>query len=197
MSGTVALAALTGCAVLGATPATPAAVPGSPKPLPVLSGIATPKPKTAAPGLKTTGSAWLPILTSLSGYGQWLLANPDPALTPNIAAPGCPVGDLIGPQLAALLGENAYVRTSPVAITVVVGPSPAVGTQVALTATASRAAEPVLSRAKNTVITTYAPVPPTNLVVTLDKGTDGRWRLCTINPQGDSGDATDPSVPLL
>jgi hypothetical protein len=204
MSAVVALGGLSGCAVLGLgpTPATSGApasskAPGSPKALPVLSGITTPKPKTAAPGLATTGAAWLPILTSLSGYGQWLLANPDPALIANIATPGCPMSDLIGPQLAALLRENAYVRTSPVAFTTAIGPSPVAGTRITLTITASRVAEPVLSRTTNIVITTYAPLPPTNVVVTLDKGTDGRWRLCTANPQGDSGDAGDPSVPLL
>jgi hypothetical protein len=203
VSGALALSTLTGCAALGLgpTPSTSARVPsaasGSPKPLPVLAGIATPKPKTAAPGLATTGSAWLPILTALSGYGQWLLANPNPALAGDIAAPGCAMSDLIGTQLAALLAENAYVKTSPVSITTVMGPSPALGTSVSLTATASRAAEPVLSRTKGTVITTYAPVPPTNLLITLNKGADGKWRLCTVNPQDDSGEPADPSVPLL
>jgi hypothetical protein len=203
MAGALALGALTGCAALGLGGTLPApaagasAAPGSPTPLPVRSGIPTPKPKTAAPGLATTGSAWLPILTSLSGYGQWLLANPDPALAGNVATPGCAMSDLIGPQLAALLAENAYVKTSPVSITAVIGPSPAIGTEVSLMATASRAAEPVLSRAKGTVITTYVAVSPTNLMITLDKGADGKWRLCTVNPQDDSGDPTDPSVPLL
>jgi hypothetical protein len=202
VSAAVVLSSLTGCTALGVgggpgPSATTSAVPFSSKPVPLLSGVATPKPKTSAPALQTTGSAWVPILTSLSGYGQWLIAHPDPALIGNIAAPGCAMSDVLGLQLSALLDENAYVKTSPVAITNVVGPSPAIGSPVLVTATASRAAEPVLSRAKGTVITTYDAVPPTKLVITLDKGADSRWRLCTVQSLYDSGDSSDPSVPLL
>ncbi|WP_199512100.1 hypothetical protein [Nucisporomicrobium flavum] len=39
--------------------------------------------------MSNTGTAWPAMLASLSGYGQWLLANPDPAKVETIAAPGC------------------------------------------------------------------------------------------------------------
>lgn len=198
------LAGLSGCAALGlgSTPvpaaftATPAASV-SPKPLPTRPGVPTPKPKTPAPALKNTGAAWPAILASLSGYGQWLIANPDPALIGNVAAPGCAVSDELGVQLSALLNENAYVQTSPVAITFVLGPSPAVGGRATLDVTAARAAEPVLSRAAKVAVTTYNAVPPTNLRIGLSQGADRRWRLCTVQSYADSGTSDDPSIPLI
>ena len=204
LAGALALSSLSGCAVLGLSTPVPGAsasakpsAPVSPKPVPSLTGIATPRPKTAAPALSTTGAAWLPILTSLSAYGQWLLANPDPALVANVATPGCAAGNALGRQLGALLVENAYVQTTPVTITAVVGPSPAAGTRVTVTAVAARAAEPVLSRLKNKPIMTFAPMPSVALLITLDRGADRKWRLCTVNRQGDSGSAADPTVPLV
>src|SRR4051794_18807500 len=47
--------------------------------------IATPKARTAPPALKNTGTSWPAILASLSAYGQWVLANPDPAKLAPIA----------------------------------------------------------------------------------------------------------------
>jgi hypothetical protein len=66
-------------------------------------------------------------------------------------------------------------------ITQVAGPSAATGNSVALTVVASRAAEPVVSsKSAKTTVTTFAAAPRTTLTVTLDKGTDGKWRLCEV-----------------
>lgn len=204
LAGALALSGLSGCAVLGlSAPATPgasaaaSAAPASPSPVPVLPGIVTPKPKTAAPALATAGTAWQPILTALSGYGQWLLANPDPALVANVATPGCAAAGALSRQLGALLVENAYVQTSPVSIVAVVGPAAAIGTRVRVTAVAARAAEPVLSRRKNTPIMTFGPLPATALSITLDRGADSKWRLCTVSRQSADGAPADATVPLV
>src|SRR3954447_3700410 len=105
---------LSGCGVVVSGPAptasgvTASAAPiGSATPLPVLT-IATPRPRTAAPALRTTGTAWPVILASLSGYGQWLLANPNPALVGMVATPGCGMANLLSRQLHGLLSDRAY-----------------------------------------------------------------------------------------
>lgn len=107
ISGMV-LATLAGCAVPPGSAATSATSPSPAPAAPIaVLTITTPKPRTPAPTLKTTGAAWPAILTSLAGYGGWLLANPDPALVGNIAAPGCAVSNLIAQQAAGLLAAHA------------------------------------------------------------------------------------------
>jgi len=198
----LALAALSGCSVLG-TGGPPGASPSAPPPpsYPVRSaaGMLTPTPRTAAPPLATTSGSWLKILTSLSAYGQWLVGNPDPALVGNVATPGCAMNDLLTRQLLGLLEENAYVRTSPAVISSVAGPSPApAGGQVTLEVVAARPAEPVLSRASGApTISTFTAFPATALQVVLDRGTDRKWRFCTVEASADSGAPDDPSVPLI
>lgn len=195
----VALAATTtGCATTATvTAATPAAkVSASPVPAKVIT-VATPKPATPAPAVANTGTAWLPILTSLSAYGQWLLANPDPALIGAIATPGCGVATMLTGQLTGLLGSRTYVRTSPVVITSVLAPAPAANGAVTLVVVAGRPAEPVLSRVGAKTVATFAAFPPSVLEVTLDQGADQRWRFCTIQASGDPTGDTDASVPLI
>jgi hypothetical protein len=194
--GVVAVAALSGCsaltgsATIGSTTGATPAVSASPKPMRVIT-IATPKARSGAPGLSTTGSSWQSIMKSLTGYGQWLLGNPDPSLVANVATPGCGAANLLGQQVNGLLTSNAYVQTSAPVLTQVVGPSAATGNSVGLTVVASRAAEPVLGQKKGTTINTIAPYPATTLTVTLDKGSDSKWRLCEIT--GPDGNA----APLL
>lgn len=197
--GVALTATMTGCAT--ATTVTAAATPAakvsaSPVPARVIT-IATPKPAGAAPAVANTGTTWLPILTSLSAYGQWLLANPDPALVGTIATPGCGVSNLLTAQLTGLLGSKTYVRTSPAVITSVVAPSPAANGTVTLMVVAGRPAEPVLSRTGAKTVTTFAAYPPGVLEVTLDLGADQRWRFCTIQANGDPTGDTDASVPLI
>jgi hypothetical protein len=192
--GAAVAATLSGCAAVttGVT-ATPAAAPAPARPAGPMREIAlaTPKARAGAPGLATTGSNWLSITRSLTGYGQWLLGNPDPSRIANVAMPGCGMADLLGRQVGGLLDSGTYVWTSAPAITRVTGPSaPANGT-VALSVVAGRAAEPVLSGANSTTITTIAPLAPTVLAVTLAQGSDKKWRLCDVTgPDGSE-------VPLL
>lgn len=200
--GLAATATLSGCAstttatTVGAVVAPSVSV--SPSPARVIT-IATPKATSAAPALRNTGTSWLPIVTSLSAYGQWLLANPDPALVGNVATPGCAVANLLTQQLEGLLTSRAYVKTSPAVITSVLGPSPATGTGTGtvLTVIASRPAEPVLSRAKATTISTFDAYPQSALQITLDLGADKRWRFCSVESAADAGATDDPSVPLI
>lgn len=184
--GVAVAATLSGCSAVrsGVTTTEAAKAPrvnASPSPMRVIR-IATPKAHTGAPGLSTTGSNWKSIVTSLTGYGQWLLGNPDPSMIANVATPGCAMANLLGQQVNGLLNSGTYVRTVTPAITQVVGPSaaPATGT-VGLAVVASRAAEPVLSQKKGTTITTVAPYAATTLTVTLNQGSDKKWRLCEVS----------------
>jgi hypothetical protein len=193
--GVAVVATLSGCSALtggGASATATAATPTvskSPSPMRVIP-VVTPKARTGAPGLGTTGNSWLPIMKSLTGYGQWLLGNPDPALVGNVATPGCGMANLLGQQVDGLLISSTYVRTTAPVITQVVGPSPATAGTVGLTVVASRVAEPVLSQKKPGVtVTTIAPYAPTTFTVTLDKGADGRWRMCDVTAP-DESDAT-------
>jgi hypothetical protein len=184
--GVAVAATMSGCSAVttGATTAEATSAPkaaASPKPMRVIT-VATPKAHTGAPGLSTTGANWQSIVKSLTGYGQWLLGNPDPSMVANVATPGCAMANQIGQQVSGLINSNAYVQAVAPVITQVVGPSaaPATGT-VALTVVASRAAEPVISQKKGTTITTVAPYAATTLTVTLDQGSDKKWRLCEVS----------------
>jgi hypothetical protein len=76
--------------------------------------VAAPKPKTAAPALKTTGTAWPALLASLSGHGQRVLANPDPSKLADVAQPGCAMYNLLSRQtillFSVLLGALRDIR---------------------------------------------------------------------------------------
>ena len=188
--GVAAAAALSGCSALTgsvtATSATPApSASASPSPMRVVA-VATPKAHSGAPGLATTGSNWMAIMKSLTGYGQWLLGNPDPSLVPNVATPGCGQANLLGQQVNGLLTSGTYVQTAAPTLTQVVGPSAAAANgTVGLIVVASRAAEPVLTQKKGATVNTIAPYGSTTLSVTLDKGSDSKWRLCEITgPDG-------------
>ena len=209
LAGGALLAGATGCSMVSgrtAAPAVPASstptAAGSATPARVLT-VATPRPRTPAPALRTTGTAWPAVLASLAGYGQWLLANPDPALTGGITAPGCAMADLLAEQTAGLLRDRAYVKPSAPVFTSIAGPSPApgataavIGGEVVLDVTASRPAEPVVSRTGRP-ITSFEALPATALQITLYRGADQRWRFCTVDAMDDAGAPDDPSVPLL
>jgi hypothetical protein len=199
LSGLLAVSALlgvSGCAVtaVGGTAATTApAASSSLSPVQVRT-VVVPKPRTPAPALATSGTAWPKVLASLTAYGQWLLANPDPALVGTVATPGCAVAQLLTSQVQSLLTENANVVTAATSFTAITGPTAATG-QVVLMVTAGRPAEPVVSRAKSGLtIGSYTAVPSASFEVTLDQGADGKWRYCTIENQPDE---TVAAVPLL
>jgi hypothetical protein len=206
------LSALTGCSVLGgssaapsvsSTPAPSSSVSWGP-PAKVITAV-TPKPRTAAPSLKTTGTAWPAILASLTRYGQWLLANPDPALVGAIAVPGCAMFNTVYEQADSLLRDKAYLKPSAAVFGVVTGPSLAPGTgvsalngHVVLDVTVQRPAEAVVSRSGAKQIGSYDALPAsTALQITLQQGADTKWRFCTVNALDDTGASDDPSVPLL
>jgi hypothetical protein len=204
--GALLLSALTACfPLLGSTATVPSAA-ATPQPSYTVTNltVAAPKPKTGAPALKTTGTAWPAILASLAGYGQWVLANPDPSKVANVAAPGCAMYDLLSQQTTALFEEQAYLKPSAPVFSLVTGPSPAAGStiaalgnEVSLDVTAIRAAEPVLSQSTATPISAFQPLPATALEITLYQGADKKWRFCTVNTWSDTGEGGDPSVPLL
>jgi hypothetical protein len=197
--GVLLTVGLSGCAAGAGAATSVASTSAAPGPSYTVHALtaAVPKPKTAAPALKNTGAAWPAILASLSAYGQWLLANPDPALVATIAQPGCAMTDLLSRQVTALYEEGAYLKPSPPVFTLISGLSPAIGNEAGLDVTASRAAEPVLGATTGTVISTFDPLPTTDLDITLYRGADNKWRFCTVNTAADTGANDDPSVPLL
>jgi hypothetical protein len=189
-----------GCATSSATISTA----GTATPAPQVSAtparvitIVTPKPRTAAPAVKNTGTAWPAILASLAAYGQWSLANPDPTTIAVVAVPGCSTANQLAEQMTGLLGSQALVKPSPVVFGTVAASSPvaAAVSEVVLNVTASRPAEPVLDR-KGKQITTFKALPPTSLEITLNRGSDQKWRFCSIESIVD-GSAEDPTVALL
>ncbi|MFG1609795.1 hypothetical protein [Actinoplanes sp. NPDC049265] len=191
-----------GCATVAVTASPPPAassVPaGSPVPVQVRT-VATPKPRTAAPGLATTGTAWPAVLSSLARYGQWILANPDPAQVGAVATPGCAFSGLLSQQADGLLRDNAYLVPSAPVFGPITGPTAAgsgLGTTVTLNVTASRPAEVVMSRSGRQ-ITAYDTLAVTPLQITLMQGADRKWRFCTVDAMSDAGAPDDPSVPLL
>jgi hypothetical protein len=201
----VLLGGLSGCSALLGSTAVPS-TSATPQPSYTVTNltVATPKPKTGAPALKTTGTAWPAILASLAGYGQWVLANPDLSKIGNVAQPGCAMYDLLSQQTTALFEELAYLKPSAPVFSLVTGPSPAAGStiavlgnEVSLDVTATRAAEPVLSQSNAAPISTFQPLPATALEITLHQGSDKKWRFCTVNAWSDTGEDDDPSVPLL
>jgi hypothetical protein len=204
MTGTL-LVATAGCSVVPGFAATPPAPSASAAPAPTtpvrVLTIAVPKPRTAAPALKTTGTAWPAILASLSGYGQWVLANPDPALVGNVAEPGCAAATLVSQQAAALLRDRAYLQPSPPVFATVNGPTgtavAVLGNQVTLDVTASRPSEPVLSRTGKKPVTGFGALPLTALRITLFRAADKKWRLCAVDPIPGAAVPGDPPVSLL
>lgn len=181
----VAAGAVSGCTATVTAAPTPAAAPaGSTAPATAVSFAPAP-PATPAPSLTTTGSNWPTIVSSLITYGQWLLANPDPALAVAIAEPGCASANALTAELRSLAGQGAYLKTSPATITSIAGPGTAIGARVTVDLTAVRAAEPVYQRGTGSgpgavrVMSTKAQLPATDLQLDLVLGADRRWRLCT------------------
>src|SRR3954467_12832571 len=178
-AGSVAALALGGCAVPGAG-TTPAAS-GAPTPAGTVTSATPaknitptiPRPKVAPPALATSSGTWPTILASLSAYGQWLLANPNPALVANVTTPGCAAANQLSDQLYSLINDRAYVVTAPPVFVSVTGPTPAPAGKAVLYVTASRPAEQVMSQmSKNVAITSWDTLPQTSLEVSLDKGGD-------------------------
>lgn len=202
-AGVTAMTALTACAVpTQTTTSTPTAVtPASAGPV-IMAVTTPPRPTSKAPALATTSTTWPTVLTSLITYGQWLLANPNPALVPQIATPGCPANDQLSRELQSLIDDNSYVQPHPPMITRIWGPAPIpstattaatpLGGQVTVGIQATRTAEPVIARNSTTRSlrsSTIAELPPTEFTITLNRGADNKWRFCgiTANAHPDAG----------
>lgn len=206
VAGALLLTGLTGCAVLTETPTvvtadTPDTAPAAAAGPVERITIEIPQPRSGAPGLKTTGTDWPTILASLASYGQWILANPDPAQVTNVAVPGCAIANQLSRQVAGLLTSRTYLKPSPPVFTTVTGPTPTdpatdamLGDKATLNVIASRPSEPVISRTGKQV-TTVAPLLPARLQITLHRGDDDKWRLCTLTTLDTS--STNSPVPLL
>jgi hypothetical protein len=209
-AGTTALLTLTGCATTTTT-VLPVTATTSASPGPVTSTTPTPaKPTTAAPALSNTGTAWPTVIGSMVTYGQWLLANPNPALAGTITEPGCGSDNALTAELQSLVEQNAYVTPSPPTITTIIGPSPSatsgtttaaasLGGQVIIDIQAVRPAEPVVERTTGikksatsgiVELSDQGQLTPTSLRITLILGSDSKWRFCTItdanNPDADA-----------
>ncbi|MBL7260203.1 hypothetical protein [Paractinoplanes lichenicola] len=189
--GAATLGTLAGCAATSAnastvpTPGTTSASPG-----PVTSGLATAAPPTsAAPGLVNTGTAWPKVIPSMIAYGQWLIANPNPALATTITQPGCASANALTAQLQSLVEQRAYVKTAAPTLTYVSGPTgTAAGNPVTVDIQLTRPAEQILSHTatstvkgdKTVVLSDRAQLPPTSLHLSLWLGADKKWRFCDI-----------------
>lgn len=182
---------LTGCGTAATT--TPAALgPTLPPRTATATSIATPaRPTSGAPALANTGTAWPKVVGSLLTYGQWLLANPNPTLASTITVPGCAANDMLTAELQTYVDQNAYVQPAAPILTSITGPVGAIGGQATVDIQAVRGAEPVYQR-PITGSTTHVtagrpPLPPTALSLTLIRGADSRWRVCTAtDPQSNS-----------
>lgn len=201
--GALLITALTGCAVTTETAAvvdTAAEVvaPVAAAPVEQLA-VEIPKARTGAPALRNTGLDWQPILQSLTAYGQWILANPNPDKVADIAAPGCAYAQLTARQVQGLLGSNAYLQPSKPTFLIVTGPTEEaieqeateeateetattpIGNNVTLTVAVNRAAEPVVNNSGNEV-TSFPALRQAQLHITLVRDADNKWRFCTVTP---------------
>ena len=190
-AGAVTMSAVAGCAgtTTTATPAAqPAATVASAAPRAVVPTVA--KPSTPAPPLTNTGTAWPTVVGSMLAYGQWLLANPNPALATTITEPGCASATALSAQLQSMLEQNDRVRPAPISLTSISGPVPApVGAMAEVDVQAVRAAEPVIDHSKaaakpstgSVLEADYrAALTPTSLHLTLALGSDKHWRFCGV-----------------
>ena len=193
--GLTATLALTGCATTTTNTAATVTGPTTPTKLIAATPIPTPAaPTSKAPALTTTGTTWPKTVGSLLTYGQWLLANPNPALAATITVPGCAANDMLTAELQAYVEQRAYVQPAAPILPSITGPVGAVGGQVTVDIQAVRGAEPVYQRpvsGSTTHVTTDRPqLPPTALSLSLIRGTDSRWRICTVtDPINAGGDA--------
>ena len=192
-AGLATTVTLTGCAAATSTPA--ALGPTSPSRTVTATSIATPAPPTTrAPVLTTTGTTWPKVVGSLLTYGQWLLANPTPALASSVTVPGCAANDMLTAELQTYVDQNAYVQPAAPILTSITGPVGAVGGQATVDIQAVRGAEPVYQRplaGSTTHVTADRPqLPPTALSLSLIRGADSRWRICAAtDPLNSSADA--------
>jgi hypothetical protein len=152
------------------------------------------------PTLTNTGTNWAATLASLLTYGQWLLANPGAGAATTVAAPGCPLTDLLTTRIAGLSSATWRLAPAPLTISSLNVPSAlAAGqTKVILQLVASRGLENIVD-SNGQPASAVAALPPTAFDVSLGLGGDAKWRLCAIQPAqpalfGNGALQTDPSL---
>jgi X-X-X-Leu-X-X-Gly heptad repeat protein len=125
------------------------------------------------------------MLASMLTYGQWLLANPGLGVPATVAAPGCPLTNLLTTTTADFSSEGWRLAPSPLTISWLGVPSAVAPGQtvVHLQVEASRGAESVVD-GSGQLASGVAALPVAAFDVSLNLGGDGRWRLCTADPLG-------------
>jgi hypothetical protein len=185
LAGAAVTLCLTGCTPPFAITATAPTI--APTLLPAAPSIVRPPlvPSGPSPVLVSTGTNWAPMLASMLTYGQWLLANPGLGVTATLAAPGCPLTDLLTSQTTGFSTSGWRLAPAPLTISWLGAPSALAPGQtvVHLQVDASRGAETVLD-ANGQPASAVAALPPPAFDVSLSLGGDGRWRLCTAEPLG-------------
>jgi len=148
---------------------------------------ATPRPPTTPAPPLSTGNSWAVVVPQLLTYGQWVLANPDPSLVPNVAAPGCSFDSVLSLQTQSLLNRAAFLQPSQLSVLSIQAPGTPVGAETTIAIEASRRSEQYVDASgTSSTGTLVAALPPTYFDVTLDLGSDKQWRICSI---------TEPEVP--
>ena len=201
VAGMTATLCLTGCTPPWAITATAPTI--APTPLPAAPSIARPPlvPSGPSPALLNSGTNWAPMLASMLTYGQWLLANPGLGVPATVAAPGCPLTDLLTTKTADFSSEGWRLAPAPLTISWLGVPSALAPRQtvVHLQVDASRGAEAVVD-GSGQLASGVPALPVAAFDVSLDLGSDGRWRLCTADPLGavqTAGGAVDSTPSLL
>ena len=184
-AGAAVTLCLTGCTPPFAITATAPTI--APTLLPAAPNVARPPlvPSGPSPVLVSTGTNWSPMLASMLTYGQWLLANPGLGVTATVAAPGCPLTNLLTTRTAAFSTTGWRLAPAPLTISWLGVPSSLAPGQtvVHLQVDASRGEEAVVD-AFGQPASGIAALPPTTFDVSLSLGGDGRWRLCSAEPLG-------------
>ncbi|BBH70685.1 hypothetical protein ACTI_73700 [Actinoplanes sp. OR16] len=143
-------------------------------------------PTSKAPALTTSGTNWPTVVGSLTTYGRWLLANPNPTLTGPVTEPGCSADDALAASLQTYVDESSYVLPDAPTLTSIVCPTGSVGAQVVIDIEATRGIGPVYDRrqtANTRQRSELAALPPTEFSLTLTRGADSRWHICSVNTE--------------
>jgi hypothetical protein len=126
------------------------------------------------------------VLASLITYGQWLRANPNPSLASTITVPGCGSANDLTTAITAMVADRQYLQPTKPVLTSVVGPSAGTVTSaveevtVAVRATRNSEARMAYTSGAATVLASEAALPSTFFRVGLIRGTDSRWRFCSV-----------------
>ncbi|GIE77371.1 hypothetical protein Aph02nite_33210 [Actinoplanes philippinensis] len=190
LAAALALTATSACATTATTTVVPRTAPSA-APVAVLHTPTPAPPAGKPPTLANTGTAWPRVLGSLIAYGQWLTANPNPALATTITEPGCASANQLTTELRALVADGDFVKPSAPILTSIIAPSASPGTISAATI-GIRATRPgqAVYHSPSTLAGNVPSLPPTAMTVSLVLGADSHWRICTVvdhdDPDGEA-----------